>query len=225
MFEYLKTKLFGSKIFQRTSSVEVRSKYKSEQEQKRPLSIDSKQKEEGIRQTARKREVPEIIEDDSVEYEQKGWTTGTRSFEGEGENLKNFVVSDAGHEEGGFEDLLDGLTEEDEKSSLTYVEETTIGLKGRLIPNHPTSKKMRNCQENIFKNGKVLIKRTPERKAIKRVSEICSVCYTSLSVSDSHQLACTHRCHNSCANGLRDRLYKCDLCEGRNHKKFRLNKK
>lgn len=119
MFEFLKTKLFGSKIFQRTSSVEVRSKYKSEQEQKRPLSIDSKQKEEGIRQTTRKREVPEIIEDDSVEYQQRGWTMGTYSFEGESENLKNFVVSDAGHDEGAFEDLLEGLTEEDEESSLT----------------------------------------------------------------------------------------------------------
>ena len=225
MLEFLKAKLFGSKIFQRTSSVDVRSKYKSEEQQRRPLSIDSKQKEESIRQTKRKREAPEIVEDGSVEFVQRKWTTESRSFEYEGENLQNFVVSDAGHEENVFEDLLEGLNEEEDDFSLCFVEAEAMGLKGRLIPNHPTSKKARNCQEDSFKTGKVLIKRTPEKKAIKRISEICSICYSALSVSESHQLACAHRCHNSCANKLRERMYRCDLCEGRNHKKFRPNRK
>lgn len=92
---------------------------------------------------------------------QRQWPVEGRSFESEGENLKNFVVSDAGHEEDIFEDLLKGLNDDDDDYSLSFIEAGTMGLKGRLIPNQPTSKKARNCQENICKNGKVLIKRSP----------------------------------------------------------------
>lgn len=138
-----------------------------------------------------------------------------QSFEFGGENLKNFVVSDAGQEEESFENLLKGLNDHDEDFSLSLIGEDTIGLKGRLIPNNPTSKKARNCPENICINGKFLIKRSTSKKVIKRIQEKCSVCKRYLSMSDSCQLACTHRCHNECVRLMRMRgNFKCDLCEG-----------
>lgn len=67
MLHFLKNTFFGGDFFSRPSSVEVKSKIRAEQGDKRPLSFDSKQKDEKERmKTSKKQEYPEVIEFDET---------------------------------------------------------------------------------------------------------------------------------------------------------------
>lgn len=67
MLHFIKNALFGNDFFSRPNSVEVKSKTKADDVPKRPLSFDSKQKDEKDRRmTAKKLECPEVIEFDET---------------------------------------------------------------------------------------------------------------------------------------------------------------
>lgn len=67
MLHFLKNTLFGSEFFSRPNSLEVKSKIKVDRVTKRPLSFDSKQKDERERmKTSKKLEYPEVIEFDET---------------------------------------------------------------------------------------------------------------------------------------------------------------
>lgn len=94
MLHFLKNTLFGSEFFSRPNSLEVKSKTKAEDGLRRPLSFDSKQKDEKDRQkTSKKQEYPEVIEYDE--------TATIKRYSNENDRLKGKC------EYGGVSDLDD----------------------------------------------------------------------------------------------------------------------
>jgi hypothetical protein len=66
MLQYIKSTILGSRIFQRTSSVEVQSKLK-QSPKKKPFSFDSKQKEQkDALLTSQRNQRPEVIVQDET---------------------------------------------------------------------------------------------------------------------------------------------------------------
>lgn len=62
MLQFLKEKLFGFKTIPRAGSVDTTSKVKRQEDPKKPLSIDSKRKDEEMKTAEKKRVIVEIDE-------------------------------------------------------------------------------------------------------------------------------------------------------------------
>jgi hypothetical protein len=78
MFEYIKNSIFGSRLFNRTSSVEVESKRKQSLPKKKHLSFDSKQKEKKeALMTSKRHQHPEVIvHDDTATIKKYSYSKG-----------------------------------------------------------------------------------------------------------------------------------------------------
>ena len=67
MWQSIKDAILGSRIFQRTNSVDVQSKNKRSLQKKKPLSFDSKQKEHrDALINSQKNQRPEVLRDDDI---------------------------------------------------------------------------------------------------------------------------------------------------------------
>lgn len=237
MLQFIRNKLFGE-ARPRTNSLQGKSKGKENRSDKRLHSIDSKQKEKKqaeLAESKKKNSPEEISEFDEIVTVKKPLKTLSRNNM-KVEKMDLDFVSDIAQEDEQDDDNLGSYPSlmVEVNNEINKIERMVSPIKSKPDSTNIFESPLytayllelakdtvnHNQSEVIPQQQKVRIKRQPSTKLVRRIHEECSVCHRPLKISDSYQLACTHRYHRACTLKMQwNNRYKCDLCEIGNNKK------